>query len=311
MPVELADATYRVKQLAARLLGPQRWSQGKAVYRRYWTEPQVRRRPVSEVEVGAYTIRAPAGHPTINKQFDQPYRDRAVGHIARAVADAYPDASFVDIGANIGDTAALMASAAPNPLILVEPSDYFHELLVENVTRLPNVRRIERCLVGVDSPGQLRHWGGTAVFEPGTGDTLPTRQLAEIVDDDTRFVKIDTDGYDFAIIRKAAAWLAAQHPALYYEVDCSTDELLGQADAALDALAAAGYRHFAVWDDPGFLLLATDDIDAVRQLQSYLHRIRRTAGAAHRITGLDVLATIDRGVRDAVVDAHRNSYHND
>lgn len=52
-------------------------------------------------------------------------RDQCVGFAAAQLSKKYPESTFMDIGANVGDTAAIMATHAKKRLILVEPSDYF------------------------------------------------------------------------------------------------------------------------------------------------------------------------------------------
>lgn len=294
-----------IKAAVVRGLGPERWSLVKRFWHAKVAGPRYRRRRPVEATVGSYRLRVPVGHPAVVNSADQPLRDRAVGLVAKHVVAQYPDASIVDIGANVGDTAAMIGSYVSAPLILVEPSNYFRSLLEANVRTL-NVRRIEAVLVGIQAPvGDFHYWGGTAVFQPDWGDVrYASKTLAEVADDDTRFVKIDTDGFDYVIVRGAVDWLETRHPAIYYEVDCGTAELLKDADGTVHALGRAGYRHFAVWDDRGLLVASTDSMDVVCQLHRYLHAVQTTRGIAP--TGLDILAVAarDRAIRDRAVADH-------
>jgi len=80
----------------------------------------------------------------------------------------YPSGTIVDIGANIGDTAAIISThARPNKLILIEGSDYFFDILVRNVSQLPGNIVCKKVLVSDVSEatsGAFIHWGGHRLF---------------------------------------------------------------------------------------------------------------------------------------------------
>ena len=259
-----------------------------------------------DVTIGKFTIKAPAHHLISQFMDDQPYRYLPVGISAGAVASKYPDASFLDIGANIGDTAAMMASHAANPLILVEASDYYHEILTKNARAIPNVRRIEFVFVSTDdSPltGRLHHWGGTAAFEAGGEQPVGvTKRLSEVADTDTKFVKMDTDGLDFAILGSSAPWLSDSQPLLLFESDVSTAELYAQAQEAFSVLREAGYRWFIVWDDRGYHITTTDDFGVVEHLHLWLHKHRTARASPNAVYYFDILcaASADREIAEVV-----------
>lgn len=282
-----------LKQQVAALLGERRWDQLKVLRDKLVTEPRLRRQPLVDITIGTIPIRVPASHPVVRFQREQPYRDLPVGITAGAVGRKYPEASFVDVGANVGDTAAMMASHAGNPLILVDASDYYLAILEDNARRLPNVRRIEPVLVATDDTpvaGRLRHWGGTAALETGGDRTIGmTKPLAAVADPDTRFVKIDTDGYDYAILRSSMTWLGQARPLVLFESDVSTPELHAQWLDAFDALGAAGYTSYVIWDDRGHHMATTEDLDVVLSLHRWLHQRRVARRPANAVYNFDIL----------------------
>lgn len=303
-------AALNVKRRVALFLGDRRWRRLKALRDKFITEPRLRHQRMVPAKVGKITVKAPRHHPVTRFAIEQPYRDLPVGFAAEAVARKYPGASFVDIGANIGDTAAMMATYAPNPLILVEASRIYQDILRQNVAMLPNVRRIEFVFVSTESTppsGRLRHWGGTAAFEPNDEQTIgPTKRLSEVADDDTMFIKIDTDGFDFAILRSSTAWLAHARPLVLFESDVPTQDLHRQALETLDALIGAGYRWFVVWDDRGYHMTTTDDIGVLRELHTWLHTRRQTMSSSQAVSNFDILCAVasDWDVVDAVTKAY-------
>jgi FkbM family methyltransferase len=267
------------------------------------------RQGTARIVIGPYELSAPSGHILRRLQREQPYRDQGLGVVARALGARYPGQQMLDIGANIGDTAAILAAATDNPLVLVEPSDYYRAFLVANARQWPTVRRIEAVLVS-DQPvaeGILVHQGGTARFEPlpGAGQRFAAKRLDELADDQTCLIKLDTDGHDAAILLASLPYLARRRPALLCEVSIESAAELAAADHLVDALAAAGYAWFVLWDDAGLHLLSTGDPAGLHDLHRYLYKL--TGGRAERgIYNYDLLALADAD-RDAY-DAVRRHY---
>jgi FkbM family methyltransferase len=215
----------------------------------------------------------------------------------------------VDIGANIGDTAAVMASYAPNPKILVEPSDFYCNFLRRNAARIPNVAQIHQVLISSRERemGMLVHGGGTARFETGAGtNTWECKQLANIADESTRFIKIDTDGFDVPILAASLDFLTQRQPCLFYENAVPTPEALVASNRLLGDLAEVGYRYFAVFDDAGLHLVSTSDLSLLRDLNRYLFK-SLTGPRPRDLYNWDVLClpAADEDVFVAVTDYYR------
>jgi len=219
-------------------------------------------------------------------------RDQVIPNTASCIVRKYPSASFLDIGANVGDTAALLASRTRNRLILVEASDYYFQLLSRNARLFPNETVLVQALVcdGSSIGGDLSHWGGTASFlESESGGTrVRSARLAELADAQTRFIKTDTDGFDFRILRGNLDWLARAKPAIVFEDQIRTQEDLTQADALFEDLTRIGYSSFIVWDDAGFHLMSTEDVRALQFLNRYQFDLWQRP-VATRISNYDVL----------------------
>ncbi|MFN6339409.1 MAG: FkbM family methyltransferase [Cyanobacteriota bacterium] len=244
------------------------------------------------IQCGDYQLVAPESHLLIQLQKGQPYRDLCIGSCAAYIANKYPQASFLDIGANIGDTAAVMASHARNKLILVEGSDYYYEFLVKNAALLPNevVTRKAMASDGSEIQGELRHWGGTAYFKHLRKDEAPTPtyRLSELADSHTRFVKIDTDGFECKILFAAMPWLKETHPGILFENQLRHDADLEASNQLYDQLSSIGYRYFIVWDDPGYHMLSTDDVTAVKDLNRYQYKMHQS-NHVKNINNYDIL----------------------
>ena len=229
------------------------------------------------IQCGQFEIQAPVDHILLKLQRTQPYRDLFVGITAKFIASKYPQKNMVDIGANIGDTAALMASNCTNKLILVEASDYFHEILKKNATKLPNEVVIKKCFVSDGSvvTGSLHHWKGTAAFQEKSEDTMQvkTERLEDVADNDTCFIKSDTDGYDFKILMSSLNWIEKVKSALLFENHLGNSGDFSDSDKLITELDSIGYKYFIVWDDTGLHMVSTDNIQVIKDLNRYLFKM--------------------------------------
>lgn len=203
--------------------------------------------------------------------YQERYRlyDWALGELVPLLLDKYPDATAIDIGANVGDTAALLCRERTIPVLCIEAHPRFLPYLRRNLERLPGGIELVECLVGA-RPGTVpaasftAHHGtamvhGAAV--PGAdGPGIAVRPLAEIVREHPRFLnarvlKTDTDGSDFEILQSSLEVLSRNRPVLYFEYDPTLRADGARAAAeTIAALVQSGYRHFLVQDNFGHFL---------------------------------------------------------
>jgi FkbM family methyltransferase len=259
---------------------------------------------------GKYKIFAPENHLLVKLKDHQPYRDLCVGITAKYISSKYPDGTILDIGANIGDTAAMIATYAQNKLILVEASEYFFGFLVRNISQFRNEVIVKKALISDGSilSGYFYYRGGTASFgeEPEGKLKIKTERLKDIADEKTCFIKIDTDGYDFRILLDSIGWMASVHPAILFEDWIRNTEDLNCANELFVQLKNVGYVYFIIWDDPGFYLLSTTSLEVLKDLNRYLLKIAQNNG--HKsIANYDVLClhNQDQDVYKSICDWYR------
>lgn len=228
------------------------------------------------IKIGHYELEVPESHILVKLGKIQPYRDICVGVAAKYIAEKYPDMLIIDIGANIGDTAAMIASYCNSKLLLVEASDYFFEILQKNVSQFPNQINLKKVLVsdGTEVSGALYHWGGTAYFkEENKNVRIKTERLCDLANENTCLVKLDTDGYDFKIILDGISWFSQTKSSILFENQIRSPQELEDANRVYQELTAIGYKYFIVWDDPGFHLLSTSSLDILFNLNRYLFKV--------------------------------------
>lgn len=246
------------------------------VARRYWRTHRQRRflrQGSITVRVAGIDLEIPDDHPLPGFIAAQPLRDLCVGITARHVGGKYPGHTIIDIGANVGDTAAILAEHCPNPLLLVEASDFFHGYLVRNLEKIGNPTSIRKVLVADGSPitGELFHWGGTAEWKESAGAaSTPTERLGDLTSDPVAMVKTDTDGHDFKILQSGIDWLAERKPVVLFESRIQNPADFSDLVTLIGDMHEAGYQGFVIWDDAGIHLLSTTDHLAVIDVHRYL-----------------------------------------
>lgn len=160
--------------------------------------------------------------------------------------------TVVDVGAAIGDTALLLLEKCPGAIArcyCFEPDAEFYECLVANLGSEATVTVSNAMLAGGEGVAQSleRIHSGTASAQ---GDhTVATTTLdLELADaDGVDVLKIDTDGFDGAVLAGATSILRTHHPTVVFEWHPLLADATGQAHARpFEVLAAAGYRTF-VW----------------------------------------------------------------
>jgi FkbM family methyltransferase len=158
----------------------------------------------------------------------------------------------VDIGANVGDTAAIVRAHSAAPVLCVEGDDVFLELLARNVGQLGDVE-VERAFVCGSEPqtgsGRVERARGTARLIGGNPLAKP---LPAILEAHPRFarpllIKLDTDGMDVPIITANLDLLERLRPALFFEYD----PYLGATSDVFVALSHKHYDRALVFENTG------------------------------------------------------------
>lgn len=241
--------------------------------------------------IGSHQILLPANHALPSFQAQWKRYDVALGEVARIIGQKYPDATIIDIGANIGDSAALLCKYRNFPLLCVEGNRAFGTLLTENILRIGGDIEIEHSFIGPDgvavAPDQIldNAKGSSRVLDApsgvtkASGDTECMISLHRLLEKHPRFsnprlIKIDTDGYDFFIIRTSYDVLSRIKPVVFYE--CAPFERAGGPAESIEAfqtLIKAGYRHFIIYDNFGNYLIHLDDKDTEKFFDLIIHLI--------------------------------------
>ncbi len=211
-----------------------------------------------------------------------------VGRIARHVLAKYPELTFIDMGANVGDTVAVLRSQAHFPVLCIEGNEQFFAILQMNAARLWREVDIERALVAPvagEIRGRLVAREGTAYFEQdeSSGEAFTGKTLSDVLRLHRRFarskmIKVDTDGWDSRILRGELELLREVRPVVFFEYApyffalCQDDGF-----QVFESLRAIGFKRLLVYENTGDYLLEAD-IENTALLED-LHALYSRKGA--------------------------------
>ncbi len=249
-----------------------------------------------------YPLEVPSGHVLLGffdprSRLYQPYRETGFVKIIQSLQGQNRGGAVIDIGANVGDTCAIVHRHSTLNILSVEASDFFFPYLARNIERLFKDRAVARHAFVVTTPNEapkgLYHWGGTAKpIDAPFSESCSAVSIAELMAsvDEIALLKIDIDGPDVDLILAALDSANPQFP-IYFEYDGAGDrpETLRADCAKLVALlrksAAAGYVSAFLWDDPGRFFGLID----VRSHASIINAVNYMGHFRHRsIYGYDI-----------------------
>jgi FkbM family methyltransferase len=239
--------------------------------------------PVIRTRIGRRLLHAPASHREPWFRARHPYYDTALPRLAAFIHRKQGYLTFVDVGANIGDTLCLVTDGTPAWCLAIEGDEASFRLLLLNTAPLENVV-CERVVVS-DAEGTLegdfvraRGTAHIARHDARTGRPLVTTTVDRLVEKHpafarTNLLKVDTDGYDYKVIRGAGELLRAARPAIYFELSPWHLRTVGGEEplSVFGLLESLGYRRALLYDNQGYPLAGVDTADQalLAQLLNY------------------------------------------
>ena len=229
--------------------------------------------------------------PLYESYRDIPKLNSEIGRIASLVCAKYPDMVSVDVGANIGDTAAIIRSACPGPIVCVEGDELVGRVLEENAKRIGNtaVKHVylsdsrEDRYVSISKEG----WNSTLLLVDSERDgkkisLVPLDDAIEEIDlRRVKLLKVDTEGFEARVLRGSQNLLKAGRPVVILEYNRENLNSLGEDGlSSFVHLKDHGYRSVLFWDDCDRFLLGTSlsEMGIIEDLHGYVDFRERPCG---------------------------------
>jgi len=201
----------------------------------------------------------------VNKSLFPLYSDN-IGRIALYLKQKYDNLKVIDIGANIGDTAFIIKSKTDIPILCIEGDKKYFSLLEKNISYLNNVYA-ENCFIGVETGKKeyVYYKGSGKIVESNTSNNkISFSSLSSVINknqlfSDSKFIKIDTDGFDCSIIRSEIEFIKKHKPVIFFEYD---PYFLSNIDddgvSVFNTLYKAGYSKMIIYENTGEYLLSVE-----------------------------------------------------
>lgn len=244
--------------------------------------PYNARKTVS-VKVAGYTILMPGNNPQISMYKYYPDVNSELGRLANLVGRKYPGSFMADIGANVGDTVAVIKAQCDIPIIAVEGDNFSFSFLEKNVKQFSEVycfkeflgEEKKTLLVNMDKSG----WNNTIIPSVEGTQKLSLKTFDELITESNfhtkniKLIKIDTEGFDTIILRGCTKTIVNCHPVIYFEFNVENMKAINEKGiSTLFSFKKYDYEIIHIYDCFNKLLVATilDNSDIINQLHDYI-----------------------------------------
>lgn len=244
--------------------------------------------PLVKSRIWGFEYQLPLSHDLPTNLKNHPGYSYNVSRIAKRVKEKYPSLALIDVGANIGDTVAVLRKESLFPILCIEGDPFFFSLLEKNTAQFKDVTLVRTYAGETDGPlpGSIHKEKGTSRISGSGegGNAIGIRTLTGILAGRPDFarskmLKTDTDGFDNRIIRGAKDFLAKTHPVIFFEYDPWCLEQAGDDGVSIFGfLDGLGYKHMIVYDNIGnyHAAMRPGDGETVRALHRAFSGFRST-----------------------------------
>nr|WP_268793607.1 FkbM family methyltransferase [Nodularia spumigena] len=183
---------------------------------------------------------------------------------------------IVDIGANVGDTTALLLQYCLNPIICIEADEEFFSLMKFNLLDYNQRITFVNSFVSKNSSNnvELVKNKGTAKAVETENKIIESHSLESILTNldlgKCILLKTDTDGFDFEILLSSLSKIKEDTPILYWENEISSIKDIELVKDLLNKLADMNYTKYIVIDNFGNPLTYDGSAQFVEHINEYL-----------------------------------------
>lgn len=237
---------------------------------------------LTPIRIGAHQISMFSGGAAYPNDVWDGVHNAELSRLVALALQKYPDLGVIDVGANFGDTAAVVKTAGDVPIFCIEGDPGVFRVLEQNMRQFGNV--VTRHLLLGEQVEQLsvvfkkEGWNLTLVPQGGTSSTTIslvtldecTRELADL--DRYRILKVDVEGFDCRVIRGGMRYIERVRPVILTEYNRENMDDIGEPGFdTLMRLRDAGYSRAVYFDQSGRMLLATsmDEVELMRDVHDY------------------------------------------
>jgi FkbM family methyltransferase len=221
--------------------------------------------PIVNIWEGKTKLRMRLSHKNVLYYAMFPMYDKALPRISAYIQAIEGKLVMIDVGANIGDTAALISETVSGTSILcIEGNEKILEFLNHNAKLIKNNSVTIEPRFCTDSSSNIgfsvdMHYGTAKLIKNETssiqGDTLDNMVNRHSEFQKTNLLKIDTDGFEITVFNGAKKLIQQIQPIIYFEFNPYDYEKAGQDPFYLfELLVSAGYANALFYTNCGIPL---------------------------------------------------------
>lgn len=232
------------------------------------------------VNVGKFKVLMPGYNIQAVNYRLYPDLNASFGRLAKAIATKYPGMSVIDVGANVGDTIAVVKSEVDVPLIGVEGDEITYSYLEKNSKQFTGVSIVKTFLGEKSQDLQVNFeksgWNATIIPDDKGGQQVAFKTLDEVISEggfdnrELRLLKVDVEGFDTIVLRGAGNIIRKHRPVVFFEYNRQNMISINEDGlSTVLSFAELGYNKILFFDHKGTLMLA--DSVKNKELVTYLH----------------------------------------
>jgi FkbM family methyltransferase len=216
-----------------------------------------------------------------------PNYNQFLGRLAACLGEVDAKTGIIDVGANCGDTAALMRSHTHLPILCIEGDANLFSLLKENSRQCPDVTLINSYLGEKTGPASVKiekeGWNNTLVPSENSDSLIRIVRLDELqhawlTEKKVGLLKVDTEGFDVPILFGAKGILEQSKPVVAFEYNRDNMDAISEPGLRIfPYLESLGYEGLMTYDNYGRYFMATTvtNIGLLTDLDRYTRRPKR------------------------------------
>ncbi len=207
------------------------------------------------------------------------YYDELPSRVSTYLRDQEGRLTMIDVGANVGDTILFCYEDQRDKFLALEVNPLFVKYLKRNCASIRNFELVETLCSSEDHNAvtikiAVAHGTASAV-KSQKGLTLQATKLDTIVAErpqfrQTNFLKIDTDGSDFDVIRGAHKTIGMSKPMVLMECDVFANKnYVSDFSETMKFFLHTGYETMIAYDNLGYLF----GVFAVRDYMAFKYAL--------------------------------------
>lgn len=243
------------------------------------------------VRVGKYEVLMPGNNVQLINYQLYPDMNGQLGRLAALVHAKYPDGVIADVGANVGDTIAVVKSAVNAAVIGIEGDEKTYSYLEKNVAQFKDVVIVKTFLSDTNKKETVSFekdgWNATIIPGSEGGNVIDFRTFDDVAEKsitenrNIKLLKTDVEGFDTIVIRGAMATIQKCKPVLFFEYNRENMKAINEDGiSTIFSLATKGYKKILFFDHKGNFVTSTDiqNSEVVNHLHDYISSSRNLMG---------------------------------